>query len=207
MYRVLVACEESQTSLHALLDLGCDAYSCDIQKCSGKHPDRHIQGDVTPLLKEHWDMIIAHPPCTYLTASSSTSMFPVPGVMDVERFYNMQAARDFFMLFYNHPCKYMIIENPRPLHIANLPPYNQVLNPFDFGADYSKRTCFWYHGFPFFLPTHLTYNYRTDVTTIHRSDSKSRSKSDPLMYTEICRQAIDFIDYHNESNSSYFLVH
>ena len=74
--RILVACEESQTVCKAFRELGHEAYSCDILPCSGGHPEWHIQGDVLPLLKKKWDLIIAHPPCTYLSNAGARFLYP-----------------------------------------------------------------------------------------------------------------------------------
>ena len=98
--RVLVACEESQAVYKAFRELGHEAYSCDIQECSGGHPEWHIQGDVLPLLKEKWDLIIAHPPCTYLSKAGGNRL-RINGEIQKERFEKGICARNFFMEFYN----------------------------------------------------------------------------------------------------------
>ena len=85
--RILVACEESQAVTIELRRLGHEAYSCDIQECSGGHPEWHIQADALQLLKIKWDMIIAFPPCTYLTAAGAVQLFNKDGtIKDPERF-------------------------------------------------------------------------------------------------------------------------
>ena len=100
---VLIACEESQTSCMAFRQLGHNAYSCDLQPCSGGHPEWHIQGDALGLLDDEWDLIIAHPPCTYLCQGSSIRMFP-NSQLDPIRLQKAEKAKAFFMAFYNAAC-------------------------------------------------------------------------------------------------------
>lgn len=96
--RVLVACEESQTVANAFRRLGHEAYSCDLQACSGGHPEWHLQVDALEMLKIRWDMIIAHPPCTYLTSSSAIRLFNADHtIKDQERLEKGRAAAAFFM--------------------------------------------------------------------------------------------------------------
>lgn len=130
--RVLVACEESQAVTKELRKLGHEAYSCDIQECSGGHPEWHIRGDVIPLLDDGWDMIIAHPPCTYLSNLGAKHLFKgnervrcqndVFRLMNEERVRNAIKARDFFMAMLNAPCDRVAVENPVPSSIWQLPP-------------------------------------------------------------------------------------
>ena len=93
--KILVACEESQAVTIEFRKLGFQAYSCDLQECGGGHPEWHIMGDVEPLLKEHWDLIIAHPPCTYLSASSAVRMYPKAGQIDKSRLEKAMEAKKF----------------------------------------------------------------------------------------------------------------
>ena len=96
--RVLVACEESQAVTKELRRLGHEAYSCDIQECSGGHPEWHIMADALELLKMRWDMVIAHPPCTYLSAAGAVRLFnPDHTVKDAERMEKGRQAADFFL--------------------------------------------------------------------------------------------------------------
>lgn len=166
--RVLVACEESQAVCIALRNLGHEAYSCDIEPCSGGHPEWHIVGDVLPLINgrcsfqtmdgtvhsisDRWDMLIAFPPCTYLTNASAVRM-RVNGVIQEDRFQKAMKAKEFFMAFYNADCPRIAIENPTPLKIVDLPPYSQAIQPYEHGHPYSKRTCLWLIGLPLLIPT------------------------------------------------------
>lgn len=181
--RVLVACEESQRITIAFRNRGAEAFSCDLQDCSGGHPEWHIKGDVIEHLKTvepfYYDLIIAHPPCTYLSAAGSTNFYK--GIeKNVERFQCQQEAVKFFMFFYNYPyCKRICIENPRAMKTANLPPYSQVIQPYDFGDNYSKQTLLWLKGLPYLMPNVIELNRRSAApswTSLHRS-AKIRSKT------------------------------
>lgn len=152
--KILVACEESQRVTIEFRKLGHEAYSCDILPCSGNHPEWHLQQDVTPLLKETWDMIIAFPPCTFLTNASAVRM-RVKGVLQQDRFEKAMKAKEFFMMFYNSDCPKVAIENPVPLKIVGLPPYTQIIQPYEHGEPYSKRTCLWLKNLPPIVPTKM----------------------------------------------------
>lgn len=145
--RILVACEESQAVTIELRHLGHEAYSCDIEPCSGGHPEWHLQVDALELLKMRWDMIIAHPPCTYMTNAGAVRM-RVHGEIQQERFEKAMEAKSFFMKFYNADCPKIAIENPTPMKLIGLPPYTQAIQPFEYGNPYSKRTCLWLKGLP-----------------------------------------------------------
>lgn len=152
--KVLVACEESQRVCIELRRLGHEAYSCDLEPCSGGHSEWHLQQDVTPLLKEKWDMIIAFPPCTYLSNAGARHLYP-KGVLNESRLEKGLAAKEFFMLFYNADCPRIAIENPTPSKIYGLPQYCQVIQPYQFGHPFSKRTCLWLKGLPLLVPTDI----------------------------------------------------
>lgn len=152
--KVLVACEESQAVTKELRRLGHEAYSCDIEPCSGGHPEWHIQVDATELLKLKWDMIIAFPPCTYMTNAGAVRM-RVKGKIVQERFEKAMKAKEFFMKFYDADCPKIAIENPTPMKIVGLPPYDQVIQPYEYGHPYSKRTCLWLKGLPALFPTEI----------------------------------------------------
>lgn len=156
--KILVACEESQAVTIELRKLGHEAYSCDLLPCSGGHPEWHIQGDVVPLLKEKWDMIIAFPPCTYLTNAGSVRL-RIKGEINQARMEKAIEAKKFFMSFLDADCKKIAVENPAPGRIHRLPPYSQIIQPYQFGHPYSKRTCLWLKGLPPLLPTDIVANH------------------------------------------------
>ena len=156
--RVLVACEESQEVCKAFRALGHEAYSCDIQPCSGGHPEWHIQGDVLPLLDETWDLIIAHPPCTYLTNAGARWLY-AGHKLNEERYLKGIEAKQFFMAFFNADCPRVAIENPVPSSVFDMPKYTQVIQPYEFGHQYSKKTCLWLKNLPPLKPTEIVENY------------------------------------------------
>ena len=153
--KVLVACEESQAVTIELRKLGHEAYSCDIIPCSGGHPEWHLQLDAIELLKMKWDMIIAFPPCTYMTNAGACRMYPKKGVIDEERFKKAMQAKEFFMAFYNADCERISIENPVPLSVIGLPEKTQVIQPYEFGHPYTKKTYLWLKGLPKLKPTNI----------------------------------------------------
>ena len=152
--KILVACEESQRVCIELRKLGHEAYSCDILPCSGGHPEWHLQQDVRPLLNEKWDMIIAFPPCTYLSNAGARHLFP-GGKLNEERYKKGLLAKELFMSIYNADCSKIAIENPTPSKIYKLPEKTQVIQPWQFGHPYSKRTQLWLKGLPKLIPTNI----------------------------------------------------
>ena len=181
---VLIACEESQSTCIAFRRLGIEAFSCDIQKCSGGHPEWHIQDDVSRILYNDWDLVIAHPPCTYLSRAGLVNYFDKKSqTLNIDRYFNMINARDFFFEFYNYGKSghRICIENPFPHRFACLPPCSQVIQPYMFGDFYSKYTCLWLFGLP---PLMAKYGYSqlrslpdTLSWTSIKKSSKMRSKS------------------------------
>jgi len=140
--KVLIACEESQEVCKAFRKLGHEAYSCDILPCSGGHPEWHIQGDVTPLLKKEWDMIIAFPPCTHLAVSGARHF------EQKRKDGRQQQGIDFFMLFANAKCDKIAIENPVCIMSSKWRKPDQIIQPFMFGHEAKKTTCLWLKGLP-----------------------------------------------------------
>lgn len=173
--RILVACEESQTETIEFRRLGHEAYSCDIQHCSGGHPEWHIQADALELLKIKWDMIIAHPPCTYLSNAGACRMYPHKGHIDEGRLAKAMEAREFFMRFYEVDCLRIAIENPRPLRIVDLPPESQRIQPYQFGEPWSKLTYLWLKGLPPLMSTCLVENHRPYVSC---GTSRNKGRTD-----------------------------
>lgn len=145
---ILCACEESQAVTIQLRALGHLAYSCDIQDCSGGFPEWHIKGDCIPLLSYGWDMIIAFPPCTYLSYAGNRHLTQ-PG-----RLQKREEAADFFMKFVNAPCDKICIENPVGYMNSIYRKPDQVIYPYMFGDNYMKRTCLWLKNLPCLEPTY-----------------------------------------------------
>lgn len=149
--KILVACEESQAVTIELRRLGHEAYSCDIIPCSGGHPEWHLQQDVTPLIKQHWDMIIAFPPCTHL-AVSGAAWFE-----QKRKDGSQQEAIKFFMMFANAECERIAIENPVGIMSTIYKKPSQIVQPYEYGHMEQKRTCLWLKGLPLLQPTNNVY--------------------------------------------------
>lgn len=145
--RVLVACEESQEVCKAFRELGHEAYSCDLITCSGGYPEWHLQCDALQIIKITWDLIIAHPPCTYLSNAGARWLYK-GGKLNEERYKQGLDGKEFFMRFYNANCSHIAIENPIPSRLFELPPYTQIIQPFEYGEPWSKKTCLWLKGLP-----------------------------------------------------------
>lgn len=152
--KILVACEESQTITKELRKRGHEAFSCDIEPCSGGHPEWHIKGDVLEQLGKGWDMMIAHPPCTFLSHAGARWLYP-KGVLNQDRFAKGMEAKDFFIKLLNAPIPKIAIENPTPSKIYGLPGHSQVVQPYLFGDEAQKRTLLWLKGLPRLTPTNI----------------------------------------------------
>ena len=171
--KVLVACEESQRVCMAFRERGHEAYSCDIVDCSGGHPEWHIMCDVIPLLngdcafntmdgENHyisgrWDMIIAFPPCTYLSNAGACRLYPKKGQLDMERYKKGLQAKEFFLKFLNADCDRIAAENPVSSSVFEMPKHTQEIQPYQFNDDgthpYTKKTRLWLKGLPMLIPT------------------------------------------------------
>lgn len=152
MARILVACELSGMVRRAFRNKGHDAYSCDIEP-SDDGSLYHIEGDVRDVLADEWALIIAHPPCTYMSNSGVRWLHADKG-----RWNHLDEAADFFKLFLHHPCKRMCIENP-VMHryaVSRIGrKHDQTIQPYEFGHPESKRTCLWLRGLPLLQATHV----------------------------------------------------
>lgn len=168
--RILVACEESQAVTIELRKLGHEAYSCDIEPCSGGHPEWHIQQDVLPLLNGNclfktddgtyheiagkWDMIVAFPPCTKTTNAGAKHLF-AGRKLNIPRYFDGLCGKALFEAIRHADCEKIAIENPTPSAIFEYPPPNQAIQPFEFGHKATKRTCLWIKGLPLLRPTNI----------------------------------------------------
>lgn len=200
---VLIACEESQAECQAFRKLGHYAFSCDIQKCR-INPDWHIHGDVTPYLAgktdfvtqsglqikvPRWDIIICHPPCTYMCRVSSPHMVQ-HGVINQERYTKMLQARQFFFKCLNAQAPYVAVENPIPMKRAMLPRPQCYCSPHWFGVKYSKKTLWWTKNLPAIMPSIIYPNPKCFVTY---SRGKYRSRIFPQMADAIAKQWATYI--------------
>lgn len=140
--RVLVACEESQVVCKAFRERGHEAYSCDILPCSGGHPEWHIQDDVLIHLDDGWDMMIGHPPCTYLSYAGTKFW------NDEGRLEKRLDALGFFARLWLSPIEKICLENPMGCATPTIAKYSQIIQPYYFGDAESKRTCLWLKNLP-----------------------------------------------------------
>ena len=153
---VLVACEESQRVCIAFRNKGHEAYSCDILECSGGHPEWHIKDDVLKHLNENWDLIIAHPPCTYLTvAANKYYNIEKYGKKAEERIKQRNKAIEFFMQFTELKCPRVCIENPIGVMSSLYCKPTQIIQPYQFGHSERKATCLWLKGLPELKSTNI----------------------------------------------------
>lgn len=179
----LVACEESQRTTIELRKLGHESYSCDIQDCSGGHPEWHFKQDVIPLLREPWDLVIAHPPCTYLSYAAN-HVWNSPGRSELRK-----EAIDFFMLFVKSNIKRLAIENPLGCMSVYYRKPDQIVHPYYFGDPYKKRTCLWLRGLPKLVPTGFVEPLPGCWTeSITKDRSKQRSKTFPGLARAMAEQ-------------------
>lgn len=209
--KVLVACEESQRVCTEFRKLGHEAYSCDIEPCSGGHPEWHIQCDVIPLLNGYctfttmdaenhyinhkWDLIIAHPPCTYLSNAGARFLYP-KGVLNEDRLKLGLEAKVFFMKIYNADCEKIAIENPIPSKVYGLPKYTQTIQPYEFGHPYQKKTCLWLKGLKPLQPTDVLPKEKRQSTKIAgnwfnkggKERQKNRAKTFPGIAKAMAQQ-------------------
>ena len=202
---VLIACEESQAECIAWRELGHRAFSCDIQPCrKNSHPEWHIWGDVRPFLngrshfqtmdgKLHtlakWDLVIAHPPCTYLCKVSSVHMVK-NGVLQTERYQKMLEARAFFFECLSAQADYVAVENPIPMARARLPRPSCYACPSWFGVKYTKKTLYWLKNLP---PLVAEIDHPSPKEYVHNSRGKYRSRTFPEMARGIARQWSTYI--------------
>lgn len=143
--KAIVGCEESQEVTIALRKRNIEAYSCDILPCSGGHPEWHIQDDILKHINDGWDLMIAHPPCTYLCVSGIRWLHD-PRFRDRER--ELQQGAEFFMNLYNSNIECIAIENPIGVMSSMFRKPDQIIQPYMFGEPASKATCLWLKNLP-----------------------------------------------------------
>ena len=156
--RVLLACEESQAVCIEFRRLGHEAYSCDILPCSGGHPEWHIQGDVIEQLDKGWDMMIAFPPCTYLTVTGARWMYLKDGSINTLRQIAQEEAIKFVLKLWNCNIPRVVIENPIGVLSTKWMKPSQIIQPYYFGDEAQKTTCLWIRGLPL-----LKHNAKKDL--------------------------------------------
>lgn len=203
---VLIACEESGIECAAYKQLGCEAYHCDVlPRVRGIDKSAYINADVTPLLKSGphrfitadgmhrqvpaWDLIVAHPPCTYLCRSSAVIMLK-GGELNVPRFRKMIDARRFFQKCLDASANYVCVENPVPLEMASLPQASCYVDPSWYGDRFTKKTLYWLKNLPPLLPL-ITHPHPKSLFAASRG--RYRSKTSPYLAAEQALQWLDTI--------------
>ncbi len=183
---ILIACEESQAVTKEFRQLGYEAYSCDIMPCSGERPEWHLQQDVVPLLNDDWDMIIAFPPCTYLS-NSGIRWFNEEkyGGSAKERKVNRRKALDFVLSIYNCKCNKVAIENPVGWLNSHFRKPDQIIQPYWFGDTESKGTCLWLKNLPKLNSTSIV------KPTVYGYFKKGKKKGQPIYGTQYCKFSED----------------
>lgn len=195
MGNVLIACEESQRVCMAFRKMGHDAFSCDIIDPSGGHPEWHIKGDALKIINggvfytmtgdvydvRRWDMIIAHPPCTYLT-NTGNRWFNIVRYGDKarQRYKDREDAVKFFMAFVNADCDRIAIENPIGYMSTVYRKADQIIQPYEYGYPARKATCLWLKGLPKLKPTEIveyklkTRNYSDGLAAAWATDENGK---------------------------------
>lgn len=229
LLNVLVACEESQAECSAFRALGHNAYSCDIQPCrKAGNPHWHIQGDVTQYLDgktdfvtqagdyvqlTKWDLIIAHPPCTYLCKMGSLWLYAEPLELvktfdgwervNVFRWHKLMKAREFFFKCLDAKAPFVAVENPIPMRKANLPRPSAYACPSWFGVKYTKKTLYWLKNLP---PIFAEIDFPNPKSFVRSSRGKYRSRTFPQLAKALARQWADYIlrEYASLDNRTEF---
>jgi hypothetical protein len=153
--KILVACEESQAVTKELRKLGHEAFSCDLLPCSGGYPEWHYQQDVFEVIDKGWDMMIAHPPCTFLAVSGARWLYNKDGSKNEERWKNQAEALDFVQRLMDAPIDKIAIENPISVISSNIRKPEQIIQPWMFGDKAQKSTCLWLKNLPLLEPTDI----------------------------------------------------
>lgn len=154
--KVLIACEESQTIAKKFREIGIEAYSCDILDCSGGKPQYHIKGDaIKEAYSGKYDLMIAHPPCTYLAVSGARWLYNKDKSINVERKKQQDLAIIFVKKLMNAPIKHIAVENPISVISSKIRKPNQIIHPYMFGDKASKSTCLWLKELPLIKPTNI----------------------------------------------------
>ena len=176
--KILVGCEESQAVTIELRKLGHEAYSCDLLPCSGGHVEWHLQHDIFEVIAlGGWDMLIAFPPCTYLTVTGNR-WFNVEryGEKAIQRHKDKEFAIKFFKMFADANCDHIAIENPVGIMSSEWRKPDQIINPYQFGDPFEKKTCLWLKGLPKLVPT--------DTVAPPKRTEYASGKTMPAWYAE-----------------------
>tara|TARA_R100000700_G_C3089259_1_gene91374 strand:- start:38 stop:622 length:585 start_codon:yes stop_codon:yes gene_type:complete len=188
--RVLVACEYSGIVRDAFAAKGHDAWSCDI--LATESPGNHFQGDVLEHLDKGWDLMIAHPPCTYISNAGARFLYP-KGKLNKDRYKLGLKAKEFFMTLYNAPINKICVENPISSRIFALPKYTQTIQPYEYGHPVQKKTCLWLKNLIELKPTNIIYKRQSTKIPGNwfNKGGKDRQKNRSKFFTGIANAMAD----------------
>ena len=192
MAKILIACEESQTTTKAFRKLGHKAFSCDLLPCSGGHPEWHFQCNVFEIINQGWDLMVAHPPCTFLASSGAQWLsdpkdkhLPFeerrPHPKYPNRRKDMLDSVEFVKALYNADIKHIAIENPVGLLSSRWRKPDQIVQPYMFGDEATKTTCLWLKNLPLLVPTNIVGKGERTVF--------ASGKSHPKWYADALKKA------------------
>jgi hypothetical protein len=198
----IIGCEESQEICKALRELGVEAYSCDLQPCSGNHPEWHFQEDIFEILKRiKFDLGIFHPPCTYLTISANKWYKDQPkrksgALVGAERRRAREEAIEFFMKLMNADIPHIAIENPVGIMSTRFRKPDQTIQPWMFGHGETKATCLWLKGLPKLIPTNIVSGREQRLHKLPptKDRAKLRSKTYEGIAKAIAKQFTDYLN-------------
>jgi len=183
--KILVACEESQTITKELRKLGHEAFSCDLLPCSGGEPEWHYQQDVFEVIDKGWDMMIAHPPCTFLAVSGARWLYNKDGSKNKERWKNQSEALDFVQRLMDAPIDKIAIENPISVISSNIRKPDQIIQPWMFGEKAQKSTCLWLKNLPLLKATDIV----EKGEFVEFTSKKGVKKKQPKWYFDALKNA------------------
>ena len=191
MARILIACEESQAVCIEFRKLGHEAFSCDIQECSGGHPEWHYQQDIFEVINLGWDAMISFPPCTHLAVSGATHF--AKKIADGRQ----QQGIDFFMAMINAPIEKIAVENPIGIMSKNYRTPDQIIQPYFFGDPFQKSTCLWLKNLPLLFHSesidlfndNVTHSDKSELEYFEWTDKKGVKKRQPLWYYNAFKNA------------------
>lgn len=167
--RILLACEESQAVCIEMRKLGHEAFSCDIQPCSGGHPEWHYQEDVFEVIEMGWDMMIAFPPCTHLAVSGARWF--------KEKIKEQKEALDFVRLLMDSPIEKIAIENPVSIISSKIKKPTQIIQPWQFGHGETKTTCLWLKNLPKLEPTNIVDGREQRIWKMAPGPNRAKNRS------------------------------
>ena len=167
--KVLVGCEESQAVCLAFRALGHEAYSADIQECSGGHPEWHIRGDVLEQLDKGWDMMVAFPPCTHLAVSGARWF--------KDKLEEQAEALEFVRQLLDAPIDKIALENPISIISTRIRKPDQIIQPWQFGHGETKATCLWLKNLPLLVPTDIVEGRVARVHRMPPGPNRARDRS------------------------------